>query len=168
MSVNGSSYEESFGGFMADLEQHFPRLVRESYKAPSTFLEHVEAFSAAVDWTETWIRCLVGLHLLCLVLAIGLRRNLDLQTGLFIVICGLVYFAESINGYCHQHWRSFARQNYFDRAGIFAGVMFSGPLLTVLLIQVVRNALLHRAHNERVVDQFPAPSCHIIGEGEAT
>ena len=142
MSGNSSSgHEASFGGFMADLEQHFTRLMLESYRAPSTFVEHVRAFSAAVDWSEPWIRCLVSFHLLCLVLAIGFRKNVDAQSILFLVICGLVYFAETFNGYCHQHWRSFSRQDYFDRAGVFAGVMFSGPLLTVLLIQVVRHSL---------------------------
>lgn len=134
--ANGS-YEESFAGFVAGLEQHFTLLLKESYKAPSTFVEHVKAFTAAVDWSEPWIRGLLLFHLACLLLALGLRKNVDAQSVLFFGLCALVYFAENINSLCHQHWRAFSRQDYFDRAGVFAGVMFSGPLIAVLLVQVV-------------------------------
>ena len=39
-----------------------------------------------------------------------------------------------------RHWAAFARQNYFDRRGVFISVMFSAPLL-VLALFVLLNAL---------------------------
>lgn len=50
---------------------------------------------------------------------------------LIVMVCvGLmVRCSELINGYGARNWESFATQNYFDRGGIFTGIMFCGPLL---------------------------------------
>lgn len=74
----------------------------------------------------------------------------------------LIYFAERINGLAARHWRSFAKQNYFDsqvglgRAasrhacccrlvpqrppllqGIFTSAMLSAPLLLIMFVILV-------------------------------
>jgi hypothetical protein len=136
------SAPSSFGDFMSQLETHFTRLVSESYKAPTTMLEHLGAFASAVDWSETWIRCLVVFHLFCALVALFLRKNVDVQTALFFILCVLIYFSENLNSYCRVHWREFSKQDYFDKAGVFAGIMYSGPLLLVLFIQLV-SAILY-------------------------
>ena len=33
-----------------------------------------------------------------------------------------------------MHWESFASQNYFDKQGVFAAAMLSGPLLLDLVV----------------------------------
>lgn len=46
---------------------------------------------------------------------------------LFIAV--IVRAAERLNDYGAKHWKEFATQNYFDRRGIFIGIMLCGPLL---------------------------------------
>jgi transmembrane protein 18 len=45
--------------------------------------------------------------------------------------------AEKINKYLGEHWSNFANRNYFDRAGVFISVVWSGPLIFVSIISVV-------------------------------
>jgi len=55
----------------------------------------------------------------------------------------LVRCAELINGYAARNWESFATQNYFDRGGIFVGIMLCGPLLIncfIMLTMLIREA----------------------------
>jgi hypothetical protein len=48
-----------------------------------------------------------------------------------------VYLAQKINIYLAEHWKSFASQNYFDRAGVFISVVWSGPLIFISIVSVV-------------------------------
>ena len=55
----------------------------------------------------------------------------------------LVRLSQYINTYAAEHWESFATQNYFDRGGIFIGIMFCGPLLfycMMMLFMFLREA----------------------------
>lgn len=55
----------------------------------------------------------------------------------------LVRSAEWLNGLGSKNWEKFATQNYFDRRGIFVGVMVCGPLLLdclMMLLFFVREA----------------------------
>ena len=54
-----------------------------------------------------------------------------------LVICLCVFSAESINAYCHENWRSFATQDYFEAHGSFAGAVFCAPLLGIALFQLI-------------------------------
>jgi hypothetical protein len=49
----------------------------------------------------------------------------------------LIFISERLNSECELHWKEFATQNYFDKSGAFAGMMFAGPLLTIGFIQLV-------------------------------
>ena len=49
-----------------------------------------------------------------------------------------VYMSENINAWAAQHWQRFSTQNYFDPSGLFASVVFSGPLLLISSLLVVR------------------------------
>ena len=49
----------------------------------------------------------------------------------------LVYNAERINSLAGRHWQQFARQNYFDGNGVFAGVLLGAPLLTIMFVILV-------------------------------
>mmetsp|Transcript_85 Transcript_85/g.244 ORF Transcript_85/g.244 Transcript_85/m.244 type:complete len:239 (-) Transcript_85:13-729(-) len=106
---------------------------------PETFREKIAAFSSAITWEETFIRCLLGMHVVLAILAIifSRKKSFEGQVILFAIIAGLVYFSEKLNTYGQHHWKEFATQNYFDDQGIFAGTMFAGPLLTICLCMVI-------------------------------
>lgn len=50
----------------------------------------------------------------------------------------LVYGAESLNIYGSNNWRSFAGKNYFDKNGSFISLVWSGPLLILSLVVLVK------------------------------
>ena len=97
----------------------------------------VVAFTSAVDWSETWLRGLACFHIILLLIVIMTRHDATIQSGLFLYICFLVFLAEYLNDFCANNWESFASQNYFDKNGIFAAVVYAGPLLIIALIQMV-------------------------------
>ena len=99
--------------------------------APQTFREECAAFIAAVDWRETWIRCLLLWHLSLWLLFVFTRKNFPVQCGLFFGIAACVALAETLNGLCAKRWEKFATQNYFDERGVFAGIMLCAPLLAL-------------------------------------
>ena len=99
--------------------------------APQTFREECAAFIAAVDWRETWIRCLLLWHLSLWLLFVFTRKNFPVQCGLFFGIAACVGLAETLNGLCAKRWEKFATQNYFDERGVFAGIMLCAPLLAL-------------------------------------
>lgn len=108
-------------------------------------MEHIQAFSAAITWNEPFIRCLIAFHVLFIVAAIVLIRKGDIyfRMGLMVVIGVIVRLAERLNQYGNNHWREFSTQNYFDRSGIFMGIMICAPLLVicfVLLVTLIREA----------------------------
>lgn len=108
-------------------------------------MEHIQAFSAAITWNEPFIRCLIAFHVLFIVAAIVLIRKGDIyfRMGFMVVIGVIVRLAERLNQYGSNHWREFSTQNYFDRSGIFMGIMICAPLLVicfVLLVTLIREA----------------------------
>ncbi|VAH19528.1 unnamed protein product [Triticum turgidum subsp. durum] len=52
-----------------------------------------------------------------------------------------VYLAEKINIYLAEHWKVFASRNYFDRAGVFISVVWSGPLVFISIVTVVSSLI---------------------------
>lgn len=104
---------------------------------PQTPWEHVEAFTAAVDWSERWIQCLLGAHAALFLLTVLTLRLQNLQMALFLLICGVVALAEPLNSWAAANWQAFATQNYFDKHGVFASVMLCAPLLIVGFIQLL-------------------------------
>ncbi len=62
----------------------------------------------------------------------------------FMVLIGIIVrLAERLNNLGASRWRDFATQNYFDRNGIFMGIMVCAPLLFVcfgMLISMIKEA----------------------------
>jgi len=108
--------------------------------AAHDFYNDVLGFVHAVDWNERWLLGLGAFHVFVWVVMIASRRNSDAQMVLLVTILGLVYSAEWINSLAADHWQEFARQNYFDRRGVFVSIMFSAPLLCAALL-VLLNSL---------------------------
>ena len=48
-----------------------------------------------------------------------------------------MYASERLNTAAHARWRAFATQDYFDRRGVFVGVLWAGPLILVLCAMLV-------------------------------
>lgn len=113
---------------------------------PSTPLEHIEAFRSAITWSESFIQCLVAFQvfMFCLCLWASRRdRGLTVRVAVLATIGIIVRSAEWMNRQGSMHWKECCTQNYFDRRGIFMGVMVCGPLLfdcVIMLIFFVREA----------------------------
>ena len=109
------------------------------FEEPS-FYSNAMGFYHAVDWKEPWIRAILCFHAILLVVVIVTRKYSTFQFGLIVAICTLIYFAESFNSYGAKNWQAFSTQNYFDKNGVFASVIFSSPLL-ILGVGIMLNAL---------------------------
>lgn len=125
-----------FGTFMHNIESKLHTMMEKSYRAPADAREHFQAFAAAINWNQTWIRCLLGFHVLNFIFFIVTRNNADVQAAQFVFICLVVMFSERINTYCSLNYKDFSDQNYFDSRGAFIGLMFSGPMLLVCMFQL--------------------------------
>jgi len=146
----------TFADFMAGIEQTLLESVKQSSKAPEDFWENMQgvfvlystyfyskfvyyyvAFSAAINWNEYWIRGLLSFHVICLLIILLTRKCFEIQMFMFIMITVMVFLSEWLNSFCSLHWRLFSTQNYFDEHGVFAGTLYSGPLLLISFIQLV-------------------------------
>mmetsp|Transcript_1334 Transcript_1334/g.2050 ORF Transcript_1334/g.2050 Transcript_1334/m.2050 type:complete len:251 (-) Transcript_1334:544-1296(-) len=114
---------------------------------PQTPKEHIQAFTAAITWNETFILSLLAFHLLVFIVAITLSRKGGLYSrmGLMIFAGIIVRLAERLNAMGASRWKDFATQNYFDRGGIFMGIMVCAPLLMVCLFMLV--SMMREASN---------------------
>lgn len=77
--------------------------------------------------------------------AIALNRagGIYSRMGFMIFLGIIVRLAEILNTIGSRRWREFSTQNYFDRSGIFMGIMVCAPLLIVclcLLVSMIREA----------------------------
>lgn len=104
----------------------------QSQFGPKTPMEHISAFKTAINWKEHFIIGLIVFQILMFVSAYYVSkrdRGLVPRITVMVVIGVLVRLSEYINSYAAEHWRIFATQNYFDKGGVFVGIMFCGPLL---------------------------------------
>lgn len=59
----------------------------------------------------------------------------------------MIYNAERLNAFAGRHWQRFARQNYFDKNGVFAGVLLGAPLIFIMFVILVSTSSGDRARN---------------------
>lgn len=65
------------------------------------------------------------------------------RMGFMIFLGIIIRLAEILNTIGARRWREFSTQNYFDRNGIFMGIMVCAPLLIVclcMLVSMIREA----------------------------
>ena len=153
-STGGGS---SGGGGLHDIAAEQIETILSSSKnlGPQGFVENVLAFSAAIAWdVDRWIWVVLIFHLLTFSVILWKRRSHDAQRNALIIILPLIFAAHSLNDIGGDRWRSFASQNYFDKNGIFVGVMWAGPLLvngfiaTANLVVIAGNMLVAVKRNE--------------------
>jgi hypothetical protein len=130
--------QSDFDYFAKDIENEVIKFMKNNQNGPKTAYEQYQAFSAAINWNENFIVSLIAFQLIFIFLTIFTRTNVNIQTFLFFFISAAVSFSERINAYCAVNWKLFSTQNYFDKSGVFAGVMFCGPLLLLCLFQLVK------------------------------
>ena len=135
----GEEYLDGVEDMFGDIKQQVYDMMKENpgNQVPQNIWDMWAAFRSAVDWSEGWIQGLLAFHVMLLMLVIVFRNNENVQTGLFVCICTALYFSERLNTYGAEHWREFSTQDYFDERGVFASVMYAGPLLCIGLIQLV-------------------------------
>lgn len=136
VNITDSGYE-SFGEFMAEIEQSMKNFMQKSYKVPKDFSENWQAFITAIDWNDKLFAYLLIFHLSLAITVLATRKHVNFQGFLFVLLCGLVFLSERINTYCSLNWRNISSQNYFDEKGAFAGIFFAAPLLFILFIQLI-------------------------------
>ena len=141
-AVDEESYEEAFSGFAQDLEAHFTDMMKQGSRAPQDAYEHMQAFLAAIDWSERWIQGILASHCVLFLVSIVWRKNIDVQMAVLGIIVMLVFGSERLNAMGNVHWRSFATQNYFDGHGTFAGAVFCAPLLFIAFCQLINLLIL--------------------------
>lgn len=102
-------------------------------------MESIQAFSAAITWDEPFIKCLIAFHVFVIITTYVTIKKGDMyiQMGLMVVLGLIVRCAEKLNQIGNSRWRDFATQNYFDKNGIFMGIMICAPLLMVCFIMLV-------------------------------
>ncbi len=69
------------------------------------------------------------------------RRMFKTQVFLFLMLCGAGRSSEMLNESLGVRWREFASQNYFDPRGVFMSIMFAGPIVLIVLVQVVSDCV---------------------------
>lgn len=102
-------------------------------------MENIQAFSAAITWNEPFIRCLLAFHAIIILTTYYITRKGDIyiRMGFMIFLGVIVRMAETLNQIGNSRWRDFATQNYFDKNGIFMGIMICAPLLIVCFVMLV-------------------------------
>mmetsp|Transcript_8114 Transcript_8114/g.9803 ORF Transcript_8114/g.9803 Transcript_8114/m.9803 type:complete len:266 (+) Transcript_8114:88-885(+) len=117
-------------------------IMANSASQPETAWEHVQAFTSAITWKEPFVLSLLIFQIVIFGLSIWAsnpQRGLVPRFTMMLLIGALVRSAEYINTYASQHWEEWGiTQNYFDRHGIFVGIMFCGPLLLNCFIMLLR------------------------------
>ncbi|XP_070533557.1 transmembrane protein 18-like [Ptychodera flava] len=100
------------------------------------------SFFEAIDWSEPFMIGLIVFHSVCLILTIATRQRNTIQAVYFFFLLVLVFFSETINGLCAEHYQKFSRLQYFDSNGLFISLVFSVPILANCLVIVVMWVLL--------------------------
>lgn len=95
-------------------------------------MEHFDAFRSAITWSEAFILGLIAFQIAVFFLCHYVSRRegaLTPRVCMLVFIGVIVRSAEYLNIWGANNWERFATQDYFDKRGVFVGIMLSGPLL---------------------------------------
>ncbi|OVA12309.1 Transmembrane protein 18 [Macleaya cordata] len=121
---------------MSDLVEKFSGELRTGFQPA---VDNFIGFFHAIDWKEPWLIGLMSFHVALLLTSLMSRKNINFQMFLFLMALAGVYFAEKINIFLGNNWKSFAGQNYFDPHGVFLSALWSGPLLFISIVILVNS-----------------------------
>ncbi|CAO3582629.1 unnamed protein product [Absidia cylindrospora] len=103
-----------------------------SPKPTSFFQQHADhtmQFFQAIDWTQNWLRGLIGFHIICFILVIFLRHRHTALSCYFFIMLGLALLTQPLNQAGSTYWEHFAAANYFDESGLFIVSLYAFPLI---------------------------------------
>lgn len=123
-----------------DLMQQIREKMREGLN-PKAFYDDVMHFVHSVRWSEPWLVGLIVMEIVLATVVLITRKNLSAQTFLFFLLFVMVYWAENLNTLLDRHWKKFATQAYFDRTGLFLSVVYSGPMLLIMVFIIINNLI---------------------------
>lgn len=103
----------------------------------TTQIDSMWEFFKAVDWSEYWLIGLIIFHTVTFLCVLTTRKYTNFQVVLFLLLLGLAFASEQVNIVGAKYWRMFAREQYFDSAGLFITVVYSGPILLNCFIMTV-------------------------------
>ena len=126
-----------FNAFAKEVEQHILSIAQKTNHAPKDFYEHFVAFTSAINFNQNWIKIIGIIHLLLFITVIGTLDRFYLQSVLFFILLSIIFLLEYINTYASINWQLFSDQNYFDKHGVFIGVIIATPLIFICFIQLV-------------------------------
>jgi hypothetical protein len=123
---------------LEELEQQAFAIIKGIATEPvNNFYTLWVGFFYAVDWSETWLQCLLLSYVMLLFCVIYFREKHSVQYVIFLAIGFIVYLSETFNTFANKNWTEFAKQNYFDDHGIFTTTIFCFPLLIIMIVQLV-------------------------------
>lgn len=137
--VSSSGYFSS----LDDVQAAFSEIVRD-LKAQLRGIQQgqdlqtlVREFVNAIDWSEWWIRAIIGVHLTLLLLAVVFHSNLSVQLSVFMFCVAIIVLAQPLNSLGAEYWEEFAKQPYFDKRGAFYSGVISSPLVIVMILVLI-------------------------------
>ena len=123
---------DQMSDFVADM-----KLQMSAIQGEKTLVQLTQDFVNAVEWSEWWIRAILGFHMTLFLLECVFSRSLVVQITVFLVAAAIVFLAEPLNGLGADYWEEFATQPYFDKRGAFYSGVVSLPLVFVMLVALV-------------------------------
>ena len=106
---------------------------------PQTLWQNIQAFIESINWSETWLICIIIYHILTFFLSYFTRKIWQAQFFILFTNLILIFLAETINTVASDHWKEFATQNYFDKQGIFISLLLSAPQIAIAFIILCQN-----------------------------
>jgi len=116
--------------------------IMSKQNGPESFWEHLQAFHAAINWSEPFILCLIAFHVLVFSMTIYMLRRQPTTTNLQLLFLAIITItcrmAGRLNTYGQQHWEEWGiTQNYFDSQGFFIATCLCLPLIFICLIVLI-------------------------------
>ena len=134
----GVGNKETVGEVLMSLikgERHLEDVMAPPSVAWNAFKDYIASIDWAAEWI--WLTPLAVLEFLLLVFVILTRKNITIQTIIFLLVSVLLFLVDPINTYLMNHWTNFATQPLFDPTGSFICLVFAVPLTIVMIICII-------------------------------
>lgn len=113
--------------------------IMRNQATPTTIWEHMQAFKAAINWSEYFIIGILSFHIAMAFLTFIILKHGEMKSRLsiLVIISILVQCAQTFNTWASTNWETFATQNYFDESGVFVTLVWSAPLLLITFVMLI-------------------------------
>jgi len=113
--------------------------IMRNQATPTTIWEHMQAFKAAINWSEYFIISILSFHIAMAFLTFIILKHGEMKSRLsiLVIISILVQCTQTFNTWASSNWEKFATQNYFDESGVFVTLVWSAPLLLITFVMLI-------------------------------